>query len=165
MDWGVYDVDWLRFVLGESFDPAEILGAIDQWGHEEAALETSFAAEIICRSGATIGWERRSEIGPPAQRVEIRGSKGGVDLPFMPGGSSSVLTRHLPEGDCGSKASEASSPMSGWDTILAFPVVDLAEALVFDRPVSSAPPVQRQIHQLIAAFYRSAESQRSIAID
>ena len=74
MDWGVYDLDWLQFLLGDSFDPVEVFGKTDCWLHQEAALEKSFSAEILCRSGLTVGWERRSEQGPPFQRAEIRGS-------------------------------------------------------------------------------------------
>ena len=48
MDWGVYDLDWLRFLLGDAFEPVEIFARTDCWGHEEAALETGFCAEILC---------------------------------------------------------------------------------------------------------------------
>jgi predicted dehydrogenase len=165
MDWGVYDLDWLRFLLADAFQPIELFGTTDDWGHEEAALETSFSAEIVCRSGLTIGWERRTEQGPPFQRAELRGSAGGLDLPFMPGGTPAVLTHHWHGEGSMLRSEEISGPISGWDEILAFPILDLAEAIALDRDVASPPAVLRTIQTVIAALYRSAASGRSVSID
>jgi len=165
MDWGVYDLDWLQFLLGEAFEPVEIFGRTDCWGHEEAALETSFSAEILCHSGLTIGWERRSEQGPPFQRAELRGSASGLDLPFMPGGTPTALTQHWHAADRSLHSDVISGPVGDWGAILAFPILDLAEAIAHDREVASPPPVSRKIHAVIEALYKSAASGKSASID
>jgi dihydrodiol dehydrogenase / D-xylose 1-dehydrogenase (NADP) len=164
MDWGVYDLDWLRFLLGESFDPVEVFGKTDCSSHEEAALETSFSAEILCRSGLTVGWERRSEQGPPFQRAEVRGSAGGLDLPFMPGGSPAALTLHRYSDGKSLQSKVISDAVGGWDAILAFPIIDLAEAIAFGRDVASPPERARMIHAVIEALYESSLSGRSVRV-
>jgi predicted dehydrogenase len=166
MDWGVYDVDWMRFVLGAAFDPVEIFGVISRWGHEDAGLETGFSAEIVCRSGVTIAWERWSEFGPGFQRAEIRGSAGGLDIPFMPSAVPlpASLVRHGPAQGAPPGGEVVSPPMCGWDGILAYPVLDLAEAVVRCQPVASPPPTQRLIHSVIDSLYESARTGKSVAI-
>jgi dihydrodiol dehydrogenase / D-xylose 1-dehydrogenase (NADP) len=164
MDWGVYDLDWLQFLLGDLFEPAEVLGQTDCWGHEAAGLETSFSAEIRCRSGLTIGWERRSELGPPFQRAELRGSEGGLDLPFMPGGTPAALI-HYWHGEDGSLRSEIiSDPVGDWGPILAYPILELADAIANGRGAASPPSVSRRIHSVIEALYESAASGRSSSV-
>lgn len=164
MDWGVYDLDWLQFLLGEAFDPVEVFGNTDCWLREEAALETSYSAEILCRSGLTIGWERRSEQGPPFQRAEIRGSEGGLDLPFMPGGSPEALIHHrLPEGKS-LLAEVVSGPVSDWGAILAYPIIDLADAIASRGNAASPPTAAQKIHAVIEALYESASSGKSVSV-
>jgi predicted dehydrogenase len=164
MDWGVYDLDWLQFLLGSAFDPTEIFGRTDCWGQEEAALETGFSAEILCHSGLTIGWERRTEQGPPFQRAELRGSAGGLDLPFMPGGTPTGLTHHWHGEDAALHSDLVSGPVSDWDAILAYPVIDLAEAIAHDRDVATPPAAMRRIQAVIEALYESAASGKSASI-
>jgi predicted dehydrogenase len=164
MDWGVYDLDWLRFLLGALFAPVEIFGRTDCWAHEEAGLETSFSAEILCRSGLTIGWERRSEQGPPFQRVELRGTACGLDLPFMPGGTPAALTRHWYAEDRSLHSEVISRPVGDWGEILAFPILDLADAVAGERDVASPPAGARLIHSVIEALYASASSGKSVPV-
>ncbi len=164
MDWGVYDLDWLGFLLGDSFDPVEIFGRTDCWGHEEAGLETSFSAEILCRSGLTIGWERRSEQGPLFQRAELRGTAGGLDLPFMPGGTPMALTHHWYAEDRSLHSDIISKTVSDWGAILAFPILDLADAIAGERDVASPPAAARVIHSVIEALYASASSGKSVPV-
>jgi predicted dehydrogenase len=164
MDWGVYDLDWLRFLLGDTFDPVEIFGRTDCWDHEEAGLETGFSAEILCRSGLTIGWERRSEQGPPFQRAELRGTAGGLDLPFMPGGMPAALTHHWRAEDGSLHSDAISRPVSDWGAILAFPILDLADAIAGERDVASPPAWARTIHSLIEALYASSSSGKSVPV-
>ena len=164
MDWGVYDLDWLRFLLGDPFDPVEIFGRTDCWNHEEAGLETSFSAEILCRSGLTIAWERRSEQGPPFQRAEVRGTAGGLDLPFMPGGTPAALTHHRYAEDGSLRSDLISRPVSDWGAILAFPILDLADAIAGERDVASPPAAARVIHSVIEALYASASSGKSVPV-
>jgi predicted dehydrogenase len=164
MDWGVYDLDWLRFLLGDAFEPVEIFGKTDCWTHEEAALETSFSAEILCRSGLTIGWERRSEQGPPFQRAEIRGSEGGLDLPFMPGSQPGALTHHRVSPGKALQSVVISEQVSDWSAILAYPILDLADAIAWGRDVASPPVAARKIHAVIEALYESASSGKSVSV-
>jgi predicted dehydrogenase len=85
MDWGVYDLDWMGFLLGKLFDPVAVFARTDNWRWEEGDIDSSFSAEILLSSGISIAWERRIEHGPDNKRIEIRGAAAGLDLPFMPG--------------------------------------------------------------------------------
>jgi predicted dehydrogenase len=164
MDWGPYDLDWLQLLLGPEFDPVRIFARTSDWGHEEASLETGFAAELLCRSGLAIGWERRTESGPPFQRAEVRGTLGGLDLPFMPGSSLEGLTHYRLGSEQSLGREIVSDPVGSWGSILAYPILDLAEAIVHGRAVASPLAAQVKIHRVIEALYRSAASGRSEAV-
>jgi predicted dehydrogenase len=165
VDWGVYDLDWLRYLLGEDFDPVEVFGQVDYWGDEGAGLETGYAARILCRNGAAITLERRPEHGPRFQRAEVRGEAGGLDLPFMPGvGAPAALQWHRWENRTELKTQVASAPMCEWGPVLAYPVVDLIQAITSGQEVASPFSAQAKIHGVIEAVYRSSASGKSMAV-
>ena len=161
MDWGVYDLDWLQFVLGSSFDPLRVTAQFDTFGYEEAGLETGYSAEIRCRDGSTISLERRPEQGPRFQRAEIRGTSAGLDLPFMPGTGAPEFARF---GYVGSdlKREKLVETMCEWAPILAFPILDLAAAIIEERQPASSLATQRIIHRTITAMYDSAATGRTV---
>ena len=165
MDWGVYDLDWLRHLLGDLFDPVEVLGQVDYWGDEGSGLETGYAARILCRSGLTICLERRPEHGPRFQRAEVRGIEGGLNLPFMPGeGAPATLEWHRCENHITLTTIVASAPMCDWGPILAYPVIDFVQAIAEGREVASPFSVQIKIHGVIEALFRSSELGKSVAV-
>jgi len=164
MDWGVYDLDWLRYLLGAAYEPVAVFGGIDCWGYETEGLETGFSVEILCRSGLIITWERRAEQGPQFQRSEVRGTDGGLDLPFMPGDGKEALTHYWWDRDKNLRTDLMSESTGGWDSILAYPIFDMADAIFRDRPVASPLSTQREIYSVIEAVYRSSSSGKSIEI-
>jgi predicted dehydrogenase len=166
MDWGVYDLDWLRFLLGELFDPVALMGSIDHSFNHETDLETGYAAHILCRNGLTISLERRPEHGPRFQRAEIRGTEGGLDLPFMPGSDQEALTvyRHDQAKKKTFRIDTLPVRMNDWGTILAYPIIDLAQAIVEKREVASPLSIQNRIYAVIAALYRSSAAGKSVAV-
>jgi predicted dehydrogenase len=164
IDWGVYDLDWFRFVLGEAFEPVSVLATTDCWGYEKEGLETGFSAEILCRSGLHVAWERRSEQGPMFQRAEIRGSDAGMDLPFMPGDATKELTLYSFDREGVLRKQSTNESVSGWDQILAYPILNLAEAIASDGPVASPLPTQAMIHSVIDAAYHSSSESRLVAV-
>jgi predicted dehydrogenase len=163
MDWGVYDLDWLRFMLGPVFDPVALMGRVDHWRDEGTGLETGYAAQIKCRDGLVISLERRFENGPRFQRAEVRGTAGGINLPFMPGAENEHLVAYRYRDD---KLEETTRPerMNGWDDILAYPVIDMVQAIAEGLDPASPLAAQPQIYRLIEALYTSHESGRSVAI-
>jgi predicted dehydrogenase len=160
MDWGVYDLDWFRFVLGAAFDPVAVFAKTDCWGYGREGLETGFSAEILCRSGLRVTWERRSEQGPVFQRAEIRGTVGGMDLPFMPGDATKALTVYSLDRGGELRTETTHESVSGWDQILAHPIFDLAEAIASGGPVASQLSSQCMIHSVIEAVYGSSATGR-----
>jgi predicted dehydrogenase len=165
MDWGVYDLDWLQFILGDAFEPVSVLATTHCWGYENEGLETGFSAEILCRSGLHVTWERRSEQGPIFQRAEIRGTQGGMDLPFMPGDATKALTVYSFDRDGRLRTEITNDSVSGWDQILAYPVVDLARAITFDESVASPLQIQAMIHSVIDAAYASSSENLLVTIE
>jgi predicted dehydrogenase len=165
MDWGVYDLDWLRFLLGTSFEPVAVMASMDSWGHEDAGLETGYSAAILCSGGLTISLERRPEHGPRFQRAEIRGTEAGLDLPFMPADTdtTAALTR-FSYADTTLEQQTFPEKMSEWGPILAFPIIDLAEAIIAEREPASPLSVQLMIYRTVAAMYESAATGRSVAL-
>jgi predicted dehydrogenase len=164
MDWGVYDLDWLQFLLGRIFDPVALMGSIDCFCREDTDLETGYAANLLCRNGLTISLERRPEHGPRFQRAEIRGTDCGLDLPFMPGGESDTLALYSHAHDRTLQKEILPVSMNDWDTILAFPVIDLAQAIAEKREVASPLSVQDKIYKVIAALYQSAATGKSVEV-
>lgn len=164
MDWGVYDLDWLQFLLGDLFQPESVTGSIGHWPDQGMDLETSYLAHIRCRDGLTISLERRPEHGPRFQRAEIRGEAGGLDLPFMPGAKPEQLRFYRRRNDDTLELTELPETMNNWDAILAYPIVDLTRVLRHGGEIASPLEHQRKIYVLIAAIYKSATSGESVRL-
>lgn len=165
VDWGVYDLDWMRYLLGEVFDPVAVFARTDNWRWEEGDIESSFSAEILLSSGTSIAWERRIEHGPANSRIEIRGTSAGLDLPFMPGKTPEALTLHRYEDGNQLHSEEISEPATDWGSILHHPVRDFVNAILHDCEVASPPVSQMKIHGVIDAIYASAASNRSEEVE
>ncbi len=163
MDWGVYDLDWMLFLLGEHFDPVAVFARTEN--SFRGNLESGFSAEILLASGATVAWERRAEHGPVTKRAEVRGTGGGFDLPFMPGGSPEALTFHRYDKENTLQTEILSEPVTDWGSILHHPVRDFVNAILHDREVASPPSSQVKIHGVIDALYASAASNRSEEVE
>ncbi len=159
MDWGVYDLDWMLFLLGAQFDPTAVFAQVDN--SFRGNLESGFSAEIILASGLRVAWERRNEHGPAINRVEVRGTGGGFDLPFVPGGIPDAVTFYRYDEKNTLQSEILSAPVEGWGPILFHPVQDFVNAIVNDHSVASPPASQVKIHGVIDALYASAASGRS----
>ena len=159
MDWGVYDLDWILFLLGAQFDPTAVFARVDN--SFRGNLESGFSAEILLASGVSVAWERRDEHGPAINRVEVRGTGGGFDLPFVPGGMPDALTLYRYDKKNTLQSEILSAPVEGWGPILIHPVQDFVSAIINDHSVASPPASQLMIHGVIDALYASAASGRS----
>ncbi len=159
MDWGVYDLDWILFLLGAQFDPTAVFARVDN--SFRGNLESGFSAEILLASGVSVAWERRDEHGPAINRVEVRGTGGGFDLPFVPGGVPDALTLYRYDGKNTLQSEILSAPVEGWMPILFHPLQDFVSAILNDHAVASPPASQVLIHGVIDALYASAASGRS----
>jgi predicted dehydrogenase len=159
MDWGVYDLDWMLFLLGAQFDPTAVFARTDNSFRGD--LDSGFSAEILLKSGVSVAWERRAEHGPAINRVEVRGTGGGFDLPFCPGGVPDALTLYRYDEKNTLQSEILSAPVEGWGPILLHPVQDFVSAILNDHAVASPPASQVMIHGVIDALYASAASGRS----
>lgn len=164
MDWGVYDLDWMRFLLGEIFDPVAVFARTDNWLWEEGDIDSSFSAEILLSSGVSIDWERRIEHGPAFQRIEIRGTSGGLDVPFMSAGTPESLTLHCYEEGNQLHTEVMPESVTDWNSILHYPVRDFVSAILHDQETASPPASQVKIHSVIDALYASSSSQRCVEV-
>ena len=165
MDWGVYDLDWLGFVLGDRLDPLTVYGRTDRYGREDGDMETSFSAEILLADGCLVQWERRVEQGPAFGRIEIRGSDGGLDLPLTPGGTPQTLVLHRYDGEPRLQSEVRSKALTEWAPILQYPIHDFASAILEARPAASPPRTQLVVHGVIDALYASTLSGRVEEVD
>jgi predicted dehydrogenase len=151
MDWGVYDLDWLSFVLGEKFAPVQLVAEI---GRMRGPVETNFAVTLWCENGMRIDWARRgTELGPTKDWVEFRGSRAGLDAPMIPTEKNLVL--HRMDGEKMTSVTIIDG-VREWKPEVVRPIRDFADAIVEERDPLS--PVKRQllVHQIIDAVYRSA---------
>jgi len=171
-DWGPYDLDWLSFVLGDLFRPRVVFGATGDYFpltpervppclHVDGRL----AAEIICGGGLTIHWERRAaEHGPDRHNVEIRGTKAGIDLCFLPMGAKQSIHRYAyvgAENLAETKLPDAPPP---WDNTLVFPIRDLTAAIRENREPSNTLAHNLRIHGVLDALLASARTQQAVKV-
>jgi dihydrodiol dehydrogenase / D-xylose 1-dehydrogenase (NADP) len=165
VDWGVYELDWLRVIVGEAFNPVEVTATLDEWRREGTGIETGYDVHLSCASGLDVRIRRRPEIGPRQHRVEIRGDRGGLDLPFAPDDAGKRAQLYRLDGEEKPVGPETiSEPVEDWSQILSGPLVNLAQALVDGTPVMSPPDSQVFIHTVIDAIYESGRSGRSVRI-
>lgn len=164
MDWGVYDLDWLRYLLGETFEPVGVFAQTERYGREHSDLESGFASEIALRNGALLHWERWAEHGPAEGRVEIRGTGGGIDLPFTPGAQPEALILYRYDDEKKLQHEVLSDPLTDWATILQHPIHDFAAAVTRDHEAASPAAAQVVIHHVIDALYESAASGRAVTV-
>jgi len=172
-DWGVYDLDWISYVLADQFRPLTLMATLDNYfavtderRPPAPDVDGRIAAEILCADGLSIHWERRSsEHGPARHRVEIRGRKAGLDLSMIPDGNPSQLVRHAYVGanELASEVQPEAPP--DWRETLVYPIRDLAAAIMEDRLPASPPNRQLVIHALLDAFYASVRSEASAPVD
>jgi predicted dehydrogenase len=151
MDWGVYDLDWLSYVLGERFQPTSILATL---GRARGNVESIYSAQVFCADGLRIDLQRRgAEHGPTRDLIELRGSAGGLDVPMIPSENPPTLYRF----DESLQSTRPQTPwIRDWNEVTAFPVQDLADAILEDRTPLTTPARSLLIHQIIDAAYRSA---------
>lgn len=160
MDWGVYDLDWMFHILGESFRPRQVFATTrDICGD----VESSFAITIVCKNGLRIDWQRRNaEIGPAKKAaIEIRGTKAGMDLSMIPSDVPAKLFT-MPGGALETR--QIADAWTDWGTCGVLPVQDLAESILENREPLSGIARQLQIQQVIDAVYQSVQTGRAIEI-
>jgi len=171
-DWGPYDLDWLSFVLGDLFRPRVVFGTLGNYFPLTAErvppcldVDGRLAAEIICDGGLTLHWERRSaEHGPTRHNVELRGTKAGLDLCFLPMGEKQALHRYAYAGVADLAETKLPDAPPTWDDTLVFPIRDLTAAIVEQRAPSSTVEHSLRIHGVFDALHASARSQQAVRI-
>ena len=161
IDWGVYELEWLRFVLGAAFDPCEVSATLDYWRHEGTDLESGYHAVIRCASGLEVILTRQPEIGPSRADVELRGETAGLDVPFATGAGR--LHRLQADGKS-IETVECCEPTTGWSEILSGPIVDLARSVRTGTEPSATADGQILVHSVLDAIYTAARERRVVAI-
>lgn len=163
-DWGVYELEWMRGMLGDAFDPISVSAALDFLGREGTEIESGYHVWIRCGSGLTVEVSRLAEVGPRYHQLELRGERGGLDAPFAPNDLMPSVRLHRLDSD-GSLASEdLADSRPDWPSILRGPFLDFAEAIALDRPVAADATSQIVVHRLLDCVYESARCGRSVEL-
>ena len=171
-DWGPYDLDWLSFVLGERFRPRVVFGTLGNYFPLTTervppclGVDGRLCAEIICDGGLTIHWERRAaEHGPARHNVELRGTRAGLDLCFLPMGAKQKIHRYAYEGVTDVAETILPDPAPEWENSLVFPIRDLTAAIQENRAPSNTPAHNLRIHAVFDALHQSARTQQAVRI-
>ncbi|MEO6874282.1 MAG: Gfo/Idh/MocA family oxidoreductase, partial [Opitutaceae bacterium] len=171
-DWGPYDIDWLSFILGDLFRPRILFGTTGNYfplTKERVPpcldVDGRLAAEIICDRGLTIHWERRAaEHGPDRHNVEIRGTKAGLDLCFLPMGAKQSIHRYAYVGAEALAETKLPDAPPQWDDTLVYSIRDLTAAIQESRPPSSTLEDEIRIHGVFDALLTSARTQQAVKI-
>ena len=171
-DWGVYDLDWMCYVLGERFRPRTLFGTLANYfplTPERTPpcpdVDGRLAAEMVCDGGLTVHYERRNgEHGPSRQKMEIRGSRAGLDLVVIPMGEDLVLRQHAYHGADELKTEVLPDKPAAWDDLIVFPIRDLTGAILADREPASPLRMQLTIHGVLDALLLSAARETSVPV-
>ncbi|MDB6169661.1 MAG: hypothetical protein JWM88_2525 [Verrucomicrobia bacterium] len=172
-DWGPYDLDWLSFVLGDLFRPRVVFGTAGNYFPLTAErvppcldVDGRLAAEILCDGGLTLHWERRAaEHGPDRHNVELRGTKAGLDLCFLPMGAKQQIRRYAYAGTADLAETTLPDAPPGWNDTLVFPIRDLTAAIVENRPPSNTADDNVRIQGVFDALLESARTQQAVRIE
>jgi predicted dehydrogenase len=171
-DWGVYDLDWLNFVLGDLFRPRVVFGTLGNYfpltpERVPPCLDVDgrYCAQIICDRGLTILWERRAaEHGPTRHTIELRGTQGGLDTYFMPMPEKPGLQHFAYVGSDDLKTTVLPDSPPVWNDTMVHPIRELSRAIIEDRPPSNSPADNLRIHAILDALIVSARTQSAVRI-
>ncbi|MCS6244991.1 MAG: Gfo/Idh/MocA family oxidoreductase [Opitutus sp.] len=165
VDWCVYELEWLRSVLGDAFAPLDVMANFGFWRREGTSLESSYYAVIRCAGGLEIVVSRQPEIGPRRHAIELRGETGGLDLPFAPDHPQRVARLFTLEADGKTlNSAERGEPTTDWGGILYGPLTDLADAIRNDTAPSATAEGQITVHAVLDAIYTSAREHRVVPV-
>jgi predicted dehydrogenase len=170
-DWGVYDLDWITYLLSDRMVPRTLFGAMGNYFalNEEYPAVTPdvdgrLSAEIVCEEGLSVHWERRAaEHGPPYHLVQVRGERGGLDLSMIPG-EQERLVYHAHRGGSPLQSEVQPETPPDWRNTLVYPIRDFTGALLEDRPPASPPERQAVVHALLDALSQSAATQSAVPV-
>ncbi len=165
VDWGVYELEWLRSTLGTHFVPMEVTAWLSDWRRENTGMDSSYHVVLRCVSGLEIVMSRQSEIGPRNNRIEMRGESGGLDLPFAPDAVDNITRLHQlkPDGKT-LETTTVAEPTENWNRILCGPIINLAEAVRNHAEIAASPEGQVLIHTVFDAIYCSGREHRTVTI-
>ena len=157
MDWGVYHFEFLRRLLGPAWDPVAVAATTDpEWG-DGPGLESGFSAVVICRSGLRVQVDRHCEIGPSLQRTEVRGTRGGLDVPMMGDAVPDTLTCHsLDAGGRLQTTAGLTAPVTDYLPMLGYPLANFVAAVRGRAAPATTPASELRLHHLLEALYASA---------
>ncbi|MEM1210926.1 MAG: Gfo/Idh/MocA family oxidoreductase [Planctomycetota bacterium] len=163
-EWCVYELEWLRGVLGGAFDPVSVHAVADEFGRSGTGLESGYQVTVTCESGAVVQLTRIAEIGPRQHAVELRWADAGLDVPFAPDAADLGVYEHRIDGDPPITTTELESAPPDWGTILTGPLHNLARAIRIDEPVLAPIGTQGVVQRVIRAIYASAESGQAVEV-
>jgi len=164
-DWGVYEIEWLRSVIGQGFAPVAVTASLDYWRRENSDLESSYQVTISCAGGLDVQMSRIAEFGPAENLVELRGDNAGLNVPFAP--DASVNVARFYSLDSAGKIVETRPdvrPTEDWKLILSGPLLNLAEAVRSGAPVAASPESQILVHEILDAIYVSGRERRTVML-
>jgi len=155
-DWGVYEIEWLRSILGSALNPVSLTATLDYWGREGSGLESSYQVTISCADNLEVQLIRTAEIGPSEHCAELRGDRAGLNVPFAPNAKDNLARLYTlgPDGKAVETLLDV-PPTEDWGLILCGPLLNLAAAVRLGTPVAASAESQILVHEILDAIYTS----------
>jgi predicted dehydrogenase len=172
-DWGPYDLDWLGYVLGPRFRPHTVFAHLHGYFPltpervpPAPDVDGQVVAEILCDDGLSVHWERRAgEHGPARHAIEVRGTRAGLDLTFVPMGADQSLRRHAYAGAAELATTVIDATPPDWDNTMVYPIRDLTRAIRENSSPSNTLADNLRTHAIYAALYASARTGQAAAVE
>ena len=166
VNWGVYDLDFMLYVLGDAFEPGDVLasawpvaphlanGRVDP----DSNAECHVVALVRGRGGETLFLERGEFTAlPKSMRWQIVGEKAALSLGMLRSETPPTLTLHRADANDG-LVSETLLEDYGEDVQHRMPVRDFAEAIRAGRPPRTGFDRAVRIQRILDAVYQSLDT-------
>lgn len=166
VNWGVYDLDFMLYVLGDAFEPDATLAQMWPVAPHLATGRVDPASDAEChvvalvrgRGGETLFLERGEFTSLPASmRWQIAGERGAMTLQMLAGKDQPTLVLHRAEAQQG-LIDEVVLEDFGEDVQHPMPVRDFAQAIREQRPPRTSFDRAMRLQRILDAIYGSARA-------
>lgn len=167
-DWGVYEIEWIRGLLGELPALRAVEARLDYTDRSGTDIESGYEASMECENGLRIEVSRLPGDAPRPGVIELETSTESLRLPFTPGkvGEPHLCVERFPPGTTleGAEGVVLSEPLTDWDRTLCGPLVDFAAAVTEGRRPAADATSQVSVHTVLDAILEAGRRQRQITL-
>lgn len=159
--WCIYELEWLRQVLGPLFQPETLSCQLDYWNAEAAPVDTGYVINISSTRGPRVLITRTAHIGPARSIAKVHGKQGTLILSLIPSDDDQTVVQ-FQESDGNLREKVLGDQTGNWTSILSGPIVDFVEGVQQGRPVltpmESQPILQRILDACRESGYSKSKS-------